>query len=421
MGNRPSDRVRLFRERIVQKVLVINCGSSSIKFRLFDMDGKTELAAGLIDRIGQPDSHMSIEAAGQTVRHEQEVSDYETGCDLMVGLLTEAGLDVSRESGALVGVGHRVVHGGEAFRGSVVVDDSVMAKIEAVSDLAPLHNPANLAGLRATGRRFQGLPQVAVFDTAFFQTIPKHAYTYALPYEWYERKKIRRYGFHGTSHRYVSLQAADILEKPLDSCNLITLHLGNGCSMACVRDGLAVDTTMGLTPLEGLVMGTRSGDLDPAIIFHMVREGMTVDEVKTSLEKKSGLLGVSGVSSDLRDVMKAAGGGNERAALAIDVFAYRARKYIGAFAAVLGRVDAVVFTGGIGENAPAMRQAIVSGMGGLGMELDEARNGADRGGAWARIGTDDSPTQLLVVPTNEDLMIARDTAELVGGDLCGRR
>jgi acetate kinase len=310
----------------------------------------------------------------------------------------------------LLGAGHRVVHGGEAFQDSTLVDDGVLKAIEEMIPLAPLHNPANLAGIQAAQRAFPDIPQVAVFDTAFFQTLPKQAYLYAVPYDWYEKWRIRRDGFHGTSHRYVSARAAQILSKP--QANLITLHLGNGCSMACVRNGKAIDTTMGLTPLEGLVMGSRSGDIDPAIIFHLAERGLlNYQQIRDALEKKSGLIGISGVSRDMRDISSAAAAGNERAALAINVFAHRARKYVGAFLAELGHCDGIVFTGGIGENAVSVRQAILEGLAPLGVSLDLAVNQVTRG--EARISTPDSKVAVLVVPTNEELMIARDTLRLI--------
>jgi acetate kinase len=292
-----------------------------------------------------------------------------------------------------------------------VVDDSVLNTIDRCCELAPLHNPANLAGLKAAIHIFGDTPQVAVFDTAFFQTLPPAAYTYAVPYEWYQKYRVRRYGFHGTSHRYVSQRAAEVLQKPAP--NVITLHLGNGCSMACVRQGKAIDTTMGLTPLEGLVMGTRSGDIDPAIIFQLAAvTDMSFEQIKTQLEKHSGLEGVSGVSRDLRDVERAAAEGNERANLAIDVFAHRARKYLGAFLVGLGECDAVVFTGGIGENSPVMRGKILAGLDPLGMTLDVDRN--EKGGKGEfPVTTDDSRVAAWVIPTNEELMIARDTQQLV--------
>jgi acetate kinase len=393
------------------KILVINCGSSSIKYKLYDMAGPTEQATGLIERIGEAKSTIIHQTNGQEVRLTEPIPHAERGVARLVELLTTVGTPPPLTSPQEVsGVGHRVVHGGEAFSESVVVDGQVLKTIEDCVAIAPLHNPANLAGLQATMKILAGKPQVAVFDTAYFQTMPPAAYMYALPHEWYEKHRVRRYGFHGTSHRYVATRAAELLGKPHP--DLITLHLGNGCSMSCIRAGKAVDQTMGLTPLEGLVMGTRSGDFDPAIIFHMLRQGLSIDDVRNSLEKKSGLQGLSGVARDLRDVHEAAQKGNARAALAIDVFAHRARKYVGAYLAELGRCDAVVFTGGIGENAVFMREKIAGGLTGLGIDLDIKLND-QRSKEPFRISTKTSPTAIWVIPTNEELMIARDTARLI--------
>jgi len=393
------------------KVLVVNCGSSSIKYRLYDMASESELARGLLERIGEPGSQIHHEWNGQRVDLTDEIADYEAGVQRIVQLLTGQGTPPPLAGpDELDGVGHRVVHGAEDFYESVIVDDRVVAAIEKCCELAPLHNPANLAGLQAAMKILPGKPQVAVFDTAFFQTMPPQAYLYAVPYEWYERYRIRRYGFHGTSHRYVCMQAAELLG--IEAPNLISLHLGNGCSMTCVRAGKAIDQSMGLTPLEGLVMGTRSGDIDPAIIFHLVRMGLSIEQIREQLEKKSGLLGISGVSRDLRDVVRAAEQGNERAALALDVFAHRARKYVGAYLAELGRCDAIILTGGIGENSALMRSKILSGLDPLGIELDPSANEQPCDGAFC-ISTQASRTAVWVVPTNEELMIARDTARLV--------
>ncbi|MCK4660465.1 MAG: acetate kinase [Phycisphaerae bacterium] len=393
------------------KILVINSGSSSIKYKLYDMARQTECATGLIERMGEAQSHITHQCNGVETRLTEPIPDADRGVARLIELLITVGDPAPLSSpDEVAGVGHRVVHGGEAFSESVIVDDKVLATIEECVSLAPLHNPANLAGLIAAMKILPGKPQAAVFDTAYFQTMPPCAYHYALPQEWYEKYRIRRYGFHGTSHRYVAMRAAELLDKPLP--NLITLHLGNGCSMSCIRAGHAVDQTMGLTPLEGLVMGTRSGDIDPAIIFHLIRQGLSVEEVRTGLEKKSGLLGVSGVARDLRDVAEAAQAGNSRAALAIDVFAHRARKYVGAFLAELGACDAVVFTGGIGENAAFMREKIISNLSPLGIELDTSLNG-HRNKEPFRISAAASRTAIWVIPTNEELMIARDTARLI--------
>lgn len=391
--------------------LVINCGSSSIKYKLYDVESELDCAIGLIERIGEDSSHLVYRTNGRKLEFDEPIDNYEQGVGRIVELLTSKGNPPPLDSiDDLIGVGHRVVHGAEAFRGSAVVDDHVLAAIEECSELAPLHNPANLAGIRAAMRIVSDRPHVAVFDTAFFQTMPPEAYIYAVPYEWYEENGIRRYGFHGTSHRYVAQQAARLLNIP--EPNLVTLHLGNGCSMSCIKAGQAIDQTMGLTPLEGLVMGTRSGDIDPAIIFHLQRLGQSIDEIRTTLEKKSGLLGISGVSRDLRDTYEAAQDGNERAALAVDVFAHRAKKYLGAFLAELGHCDAVVFTGGIGENASWMRAKILEGLEPLGIELDRHINSAKCQGAL-RISAKTSRTSAWVIPTNEELMIARDTIRLV--------
>ncbi len=393
------------------KILVINCGSSSIKYKLYDMAREAELAAGLIERIGEAQSNTTHSVNGKKFERSDRIGDYEAGIGQIMELLTAFGAPPPiKDPTDIRAVGHRVVHGGDDFADSVVVDDKVTAAIERCCELAPLHNPANLAGLQATMKILPGKPQIAVFDTAYFQTMPPAAYLYAVPYEWYTQKRIRRYGFHGTSHKYVAARAAELLGKP--EPNLITLHLGNGCSMSCIRGGRAIDQTMGLTPLEGLVMGTRSGDIDPAIIFHVARNGMAIDDVRDALEKKSGLLGISGVSRDLRDVMAAADKGNERAALAIDVFAHRVRKYVGAFLAELGVCDAIVFTGGIGENAIDMRAKILDGFAPLGIELHQGKNNR-RSAEPFSIATDLSRTAVWVIPTNEELMIARDTVRLI--------
>jgi acetate kinase len=395
-------------------ILVINCGSSSIKYKLYDMpaSGKgTQRAAGLIERIGEGNSQTTHEINGETVKRTVPINNYEQGVTQIMELLTTCGSPPPlRDPQDIDGVGHRVVHGAEDFSESVIVNDELLEVVEHCCELAPLHNPANLAGLRAAMKTLPGKPQVAVFDTAFFQTMPKSAYLYALPYEWYTEKRIRRYGFHGTSHRYVSMRAAELLNKPKP--NLITLHLGNGCSMTCIRQGQAIDQSMGLTPLEGLVMGTRSGTFDPAIIFHLVRSGMSLDEVRDAVEKKAGLLGLSGVSRDMRDVYEAAQSGDERAALAIDVFAHRAKQYLGGFLAQLGSCDAVVFTGGIGENAIFVREKILSGLAPLGIDLDPHRNNRRSSDPFC-ITKDSSRTSAWVIPTNEELMIAHDTMELI--------
>ncbi|MFH0965124.1 MAG: acetate kinase [Planctomycetota bacterium] len=392
-------------------VLVINCGSSSIKYCCYDARVEKRLAQGLLERIGEKGSRLTHRT--QTASHEiaRDIQDHEQGLSLIAETLADPRVGVLRRLEDVAAVGHRVVHGAEDFVESTLIDDDVLAAIERCQELAPLHNPPNLAGIRAARRRFPNAAQVAVFDTAFHETMPKHAYIYAIPYPLYEDFRVRRYGFHGTSHRYVAREAARLLGKPLDQSNLITCHLGNGCSVAAIRNGKSVDTSMGLTPLEGLVMGTRSGDIDPAIIFFLAgSHDMTYENVNRLLNRESGLLGVSGVSNDLRNVREAALKGNERAALAIDIFAYRLKKYIGAYLAVLGRTDCVVFTGGIGENAAFMRALAVSDMEPLGLRLDPAMNDSHKGDGF--ISSPDSPVRLAVVRTDEEKMIALDTLEV---------
>jgi acetate kinase len=393
------------------KVLVVNCGSSSIKYRLVEMPAGTVLAKGLVERIGEPGGAQVHEAGGRKVRAEGAVADHAAGMVLLLEALTTGETKVLRDVGEIGAVGHRVVHGGEEFTGSVIITDEVEAGIERFSDLAPLHNPPNLIGIRAARQSLRHAPQVACFDTAFHATLPPVAYTYALPYELYERFGVRRYGFHGTSHRYVARRAAEMLGLQKYAINCITCHLGNGCSAAAVRDGRSVDTSMGLTPLEGLVMGTRTGDFDPAILFYLADKGFDVAALNKLCNKQSGLLGLSGVSNDMRTVAEQARQGNARSQLALDVFAYRLKKYIGAYAAALGRVDAVVFTGGIGENSPAVRAASCNNLDQLGIRLDEQRNAAAVG-REGEIQADDSRVKILVTATDEEAAIAADAYHL---------
>jgi len=396
------------------KILVINCGSSSIKYQLFEMEPETLLTKGIVERIGEGTSVVRHTRDGEETRYEAPIADHEEGFRHISRALMDPASGVIESPDDIDAIGHRVVHGGEAFVASTLIDERVIATLEEFSALAPLHNPPNLVGIRCAERAFPGKPHVAVFDTAFHQTMPKRAFVYAMPYELYEKGRIRRYGFHGTSHRFVTMRAAELLGVPLEEFRAITCHLGNGCSMAAVADGRSVDTTMGLTPLEGLVMGTRSGDIDPAIIFHLARQaGMSLDDIDAMLNKKSGLLGLSGLSNDLRTVLDAAPD-NPRARLAIEVFCYRIRKYIGAYLAVLGNTHAIVFTGGIGENAAPIRRQALQGMEPLGVELDPAANQATRGEAV--ISKPSSRTRVLVVPTNEELMIARDTLAVTRKD-----
>lgn len=395
------------------KVLVINSGSSSLKYCLFDMTGGTALARGLVERIGEGD-----EGAFRYERPPAEISGavaaphHQAALAHMVEQLTHPDHGAVSSTGEIDTVGHRVVHGGEAFVQAVEITDEVIATVEAQSPLAPLHNPANLAGIRAARAIFPHVPHVAVFDTAFHQTMSPHAYLYAIPYEYYERDRVRRYGFHGTSHRSVARRGAELLGKPLDHFSGITCHLGNGCSMAAIRNGRSVDTSMGLTPLEGLIMGTRSGDIDPALIFFFMRHlGLSGDEVDALLNRRSGLAGISGVSNDCRTLTQASQAGHARATLALDMFAYRVKKYIGAYMAVLNGADAVIFTGGIGENAVDIRRSICADMDHLGIELDAERNAAALG-VEAVISRPDSAVAVMVVPTNEELEIARAAARL---------
>jgi len=393
-------------------VLVINCGSSSIKYQLFDMTDERVLAKGLLEKIGEGDSPLHHERNGEMIDIAARIANHTEGLSLILKTLVDAKLGVIGDIGEIGAVGHRVVHGGEEFVGSTLITEEVIATIEKFSDLAPLHNPPNLAGIRAAVAVMPNVPQVAVFDTAFHQTMPPCAYTYALPYDLYRKYRIRRYGFHGTSHRYVTMKAAELLGKPLSETNIITCHLGNGGSITAVRGGKSVDTSMGFTPLEGLVMGTRCGDIDPAITFFLAEHNVaSFEDINAIYNKKSGLLGLSGVSNDMRQVKEAADNDNPRAKLATEVYAYRIRKYIGAYTAVIGRLDAVVFTGGVGENAVFMREMVMKGLEPLGMILDGEKNAATRG-KTGDISTPESPTRILVICTNEEKMIAEDTREV---------
>lgn len=397
------------------KVLVLNCGSSTIKFRLFDMDGEAVLASGVAENIGEADSRFVawIGPPGGDSRESRDaapVADYHDGLRRILAFLETAG--ALREEADLSGIGHRVVHGGERFLEPVPVDDRVVLAIREMIHLAPLHNPAGLAGIEIARALRPAIPQVAVFDTAFHRTLPPHAYLYALPYDLYESHGVRRYGFHGTSHRFVALRAAAYLGRPVESLDIVTLHLGNGASAAAIRGGLSVDTSMGLTPLEGLVMGTRSGDLDPAVLFFLAeRTGMSLGEMEGLLTRESGLKGLCG-TGDMREILPRAAADDPGARRAVDVYCHRIRKYVGAYAAVLGRLDAVVFTGGIGENAAPIRKKSLEGLGFMGIDIDEARNGAVSGDV-AEIQTAESPVKVLVVRTNEELEIARQTVTCI--------
>ena len=394
------------------KILVINSGSSSIKFELFEMPSERVEASGAVQRIGEEQGLLQLEVGGVKQEIIQPVAHHAKGLSLIVEALSDSQHGGLRDISDIGAVGHRVVHGGEAFAEPVLITDEVEQAIEDHVALAPLHNPPNLQGIQVARKLLPDVPQVAVFDTAFHQSIPDYAYVYPVPYELYTESRVRRYGFHGTSHRYVAQQAAELLDRPLDRLNLITCHLGNGCSVTAICGGRSVDTSMGLTPLEGLVMGTRCGDIDPAIVAFLERtQGISVADIDRLLNKESGLLGLSGVSNDMRQVLEAGERGNARAALALAIYSYRLKKYIGAYTAALGTVSAVVFTAGVGENSPRVRELTLEGLEGLGYKLDRERNANHAGGA-GDVAAADSAARVLVIPTDEELLIARDTYAL---------
>ena len=396
----------------MKNILVINCGSSSLKYQLLEMEQETLLAKGLVERIGLDEGHHVYKRPGEDDFDQVlPIPDHEAGVQLVMKALADPDHGVITGYDEIAAVGHRVVHAGEKYAGSVMITDDVVAALEECIPLAPLHNPPNIVGINAAKAVLPDVPMVGVFDTAFHQTMPDWAYIYALPYEMYSEHKIRRYGFHGTSHRYVTLRAAEILGKPTSEVNLITCHLGNGASVAAIRNGESVDTSMGFTPLEGLMMGTRSGDIDPAITGYLERRlGLGLDEVDQILNKKSGMLGISGISSDLRDVESHYANGEDRARLALEVYTYHIRKYIGAYAVALGKVDAIIFTAGVGENDSLVREWSCRGLGIIGAELDTFKNATRRD--EATISTNASKGKIMIVPTNEELMIARDTLKL---------
>ena len=395
------------------KVLVINCGSSSLKYQLFDMNNEEVLSKGLVERIGIEGSRISHSKTGMDkVVIETGIPDHTAGIKLVLEALLDPNHGSLKKLDELAAVGHRVVHAGEKFAFSVKLTEGVMNALRECIPLAPLHNPANIMGVEAVTKALPDIPQVGIFDTAFHQTMPKHAYIYGIPYEYYEKHGIRRYGFHGTSHYYVANRAAEILGRPIESLKIVTCHLGNGSSIAAVDGGKSIDTTMGFTPLPGILMGTRCGDIDPAIIPFLVKaEGKDVAEVDNILNKKSGALGISGVSSDMRDIEEAMEKGNERAKLAYDILAYGIRKQIGAYAAAMGGIDAVVFTAGIGENASDLRDDICKGLEFMGISVDPGKNDKMRGKEKI-ISHDGAKVAVMVVPTNEELVIARDTKRL---------
>ncbi|MFP4018209.1 MAG: acetate/propionate family kinase [Bacteroidales bacterium] len=395
------------------KVLVLNCGSSSIKFQLFDMETATVLTKGIVEKIGLKSSFMKLELNGDKKKIDVEVPEHTKGIEDILNIL------VSKEDGALSSleeidaVGHRVAHGGEKFSHSAFVTDEVIKEIEGVSDLAPLHNPNNLKGIYAIQKLLPKTPQVAVFDTAFHQTMPDYAYMYGLPYEMYKKYGVRRYGFHGTSHRYVAEKACKKLNADMKDKKIITCHLGNGASIAAIDKGKSIDTSMGLTPVEGLIMGTRTGDLDlGAFIFVMEKEDLTLNTAKSMINKRSGMYGITGISPDMREIREEADKGNQRALLALNMYNYRVKKYIGSYAAAMNGVDMIVFTGGIGENDWETRRDVLKGLGYLGLEFDESKNEKKKGEDLI-LSKDNSNVVAMVIPTNEELVIARDTQEIV--------
>lgn len=393
------------------KVLVINCGSSSLKYQLFDMENEQVLCKGLVERIGIEGSKLTHKANGKKLEVEEAMQDHKRAIKHVFDALVDEEYGVIKSLDEVGAIGHRVLHGGDQLTQSTIIDEDVKAKIKEFIKFGPLHNPANLMGIEACEEIAPDKKNVAVFDTAFHQTMPAKTYMYGIPYEYYEEYRLRKFGFHGTSHKYITARTAELLEKNPEDLNLITVHLGNGSSIAAVKNGKCFDTTMGLTPLEGLVMGTRSGDIDPTVMtFLMNEKGYSADEMNQILNKKSGVLGVSELSSDFRDLEEAADEGNEKAKLALDMFIIRVKRFIGGYMAELGHVDAISFAGGIGENSETMRAAILEGMEELGVKLDGEKNKTRE---ESIISADDSKVTVLVVPTNEELMIARDTLELV--------
>ena len=395
------------------KILVINAGSSSLKYQLIDMDTENVMAKGLCERIGIDGSKLNhTPGDADKVVIEKPMKDHADAINMVIAALVDKDHGVIADMGEISAVGHRVVHGGELFSKSVVITDEVKKAIESCNDLAPLHNPANLIGITACEKVMPGVPQVAVFDTAFHQTMPKEAYMYAIPYKYYENYKVRRYGFHGTSHRYVTQRAAAMLDKKAEDLKIITCHLGNGSSITAVKNGESVDTTMGFTPLAGVPMGTRSGDIDPAILqFIMNKENIDIDKMNSILNKESGVLGVSELSSDFRDLSAATEAGNKKTELAEEMFIYNVKKFIGAYAVAMGGVDAIVFTAGIGENNGAYRKAMTAGLEFMGVGIDDEKNSIR--GCEVDVSSADAKVKTLVIPTNEELMIALDTKELL--------
>lgn len=396
----------------MKKILVLNCGSSSIKYALYNMDDQSVITSGGIEKIGLPDSFITVKLNGEKHKMEKPVKEHTEGVQWIFEVLTTGGYAVLSHLEELDAVGHRMVHGGEKFNKSVLLTPEVMEAFTACNDLAPLHNPANIKGVNAVTALLPNIPQVGVFDTAFHQTMPDYAYMYALPYDLYEKYGVRRYGFHGTSHRYVSQRVCEFLGVEPAGKKIITCHIGNGASIAAVKDGRCVDTSMGLTPLEGLIMGTRSGDIDAgAVTFIMDKEGLDTHGISDLLNKKSGLAGISGGSSDFRDILAGIAAGNDRARLAKEMYCYRIRKYIGEYAAAMGGVDIILFTGGAGENQWEVREGATKDLEFMGVKMDEAKNRACRA-TEAVLSAEDSKVTICCIPTDEELMIALDTLEL---------
>jgi acetate kinase len=399
-------------------ILALNCGSSSVKYQLFDWEKKEVVAKGMVERVIVGDSFIIHEVPGRdNYRCDYECPDHRVAIDLIIKTLVDKGHGVLSDINDISAVGHRVVHGGEKFTCSVLIDEAVLDAVKDVQHLAPLHNPPNIAGIEAAQAVLPQVPHIAIFDTAFHQTMPEHAYIYPVPYEWYKQHGVRRYGFHGTSHLYVSKRAAVILGKPASECNIITMHIGNGVSHCAIKGGISVDTTMGLTPLEGAVMGTRSGDIDPAIpAFMMQKENLSAKEIDGILNKKSGILGITGRFTDRRDVIENANTGDQRCRLALDIEGYRLKKYIGAFMAAIGRLDAVVFTAGVGEMGWPIREKAIEGLEHIGIILDRERNkGAMTRKRESLITTDDSPVKVYVIPTDEELVFTEDVVAILNG------
>ncbi|WP_321369850.1 acetate kinase [uncultured Desulfuromusa sp.] len=397
-------------------ILALNCGSSSVKYQLFDWQKKEVVAKGMVERVTIGDSYIIHEVPGRdTYREEYECPDHKTAVHLIVKILTDKTHGVLENITSISAVGHRVVHGGEKFTKSVRIDETVLAAIKEVQHLAPLHNPPNIAGIEAAQVNLPEVPHIAIFDTAFHQSMPEYAYIYPVPHEWYQKYGVRRYGFHGTSHLYVSKRAAALLNKEPQDCNLITMHIGNGVSHTAIKEGVSIDTSMGLTPLEGAVMGTRCGDIDPAIpAFIMERENLSPKEIDSILNKKSGVLGITGEFIDRRDVIDAAETGNERCALALEIEGYRLKKYIGSYCAILGRLDAVVFTAGVGEMGWLIREKALENLEHIGIKLDKEKNRKTMTRKTENtITTDDSPVKVFVIPTDEELVFTEDVVAIL--------